>query len=251
MKAQLGMHDEQTSKEAPKVAPSIEEAPVTDRPASTKRKKNVWTEISAIEEAVISSYIDDASRPITVLTKRNNERVTIVLATNGHLQDELLDLEKQVEKLKNDRIAKMADVSNVGNHMRVTKDELNLVSQQLVEEREKRILEERRLREDLITLGDKIVTLDRERLRLEEARREEDKRSAYNDSIIKDLKGYVAQLVLQKAKFEVNDEFEVEERRGEAVVVRTSRPASSQKSHSADSPTSVRSRQASPKPIHT
>merc|ERR1711977_506668 len=71
--------------------------------------------------------------------------------------------------------------------------------------RTRRLHEEHRLRVHSLSIHDKLTTLSREKSRLEEQQRSDEKRIERNRQLIEELQQHVLQLQIRKAQFECLD----------------------------------------------
>lgn len=163
-----------------------------------------WADLDALETAVVAPYVAFTKLTDAQWLQQLGDNAQSVLHTNSQLQEELFKQEQMVRNLRRQLKVREQEYAQLQEQLLLGKSEQAQVEAKLRSVREQRVAEERRLRDQGVSLYNRLGSLAQENLRLEGQRHDEEVRIERNRSLLSDLRSEAARLEMRKAEFEGN-----------------------------------------------
>lgn len=170
-----------------------------------KGREQAWRDWRALEVVAVEEYVDHAHISNLEWLNRLNKKIQTVMDTNVELQEQLADQELLVRELQIEHAARLKEWKELEAELVKGKKQHAKVEAQHQEVHEQRISEERRLRDKDVALHDKLVSLTREKVRLEDLRRDEHQQMVKHEEILGKLQREMMALKLRKAEMDTGE----------------------------------------------
>lgn len=171
-------------------------------------RETEWKDTAAWETDVVRPYLEAYNCCQDKWLEIINRRSQVIMQTNSEMQVRLSEQMGILKSLRKELASKEAQWEEVQEQLREGKDRQAQAEEQLRELREARLAEEVYLRDRNVALHQKLMALTESQRRLEDQKREDDRRAARNKELLEELRFMKAKLELRKSEFEFADEFE-------------------------------------------
>eukprot|EP00443_Scrippsiella_acuminata_P010744 CAMPEP_0115267140 /NCGR_PEP_ID=MMETSP0270-20121206/51836_1 /TAXON_ID=71861 /ORGANISM="Scrippsiella trochoidea, Strain CCMP3099" /LENGTH=276 /DNA_ID=CAMNT_0002683271 /DNA_START=57 /DNA_END=883 /DNA_ORIENTATION=- len=174
-----------------------------------RARESDWTAASNIGDMLVREYVEFAFTNSADWLRRLNERAQTVLETNAELQQQLSEQDMIVRSLQREQAASEARWKNVEAEMARRKGEHEQVEAQFRQMHAQRMSDECSLRDRGVGLHQRLASLSREKARLEELRRDEERQKVKLDDASTKLQQEMIALELRKSALEESSEADI------------------------------------------
>lgn len=176
--------------------------------AARRLRETKWKDQAAWEANVVKPYLEAYNCTQEEWLAIISRRCQVIMDTNSDMQTQLAEHEVVLQSLRKELSAKKQEWEVVQGDLSKGKERQAQAEEQLRELREARMAEEVHLRDKTVALHQQLMSLTQSQRRLEDQRRDDERRAAKNKELVDELKFMKAKLELRKAEFEIADEFE-------------------------------------------
>lgn len=173
----------------------------------TERAK-MWSDIRSVEDGVVDEFHDFARMSDTEFLQHLHKQIQSVMGTNQALQEQMRHQSSVIKQLENDRNRKEKEWADVQACLKERKEVQDCLETKLQEAHCARLAEERQLRDNDIMLRSKFATLTKEKTRLEDLRRAEQRQMVDLRQTIEGLQKEALSLRLKQAEYETSDDWD-------------------------------------------
>merc|ERR1740121_1101118 len=202
----VGLPDDAVMRQATDRLAALEEAAA--QAALEKRRKQRarwWSDVESVEDGIVNEHMSFLHMSDAAFVEYLQEKIDTIMATNVSLQGQLQHQSSTVKQLREERTSKQEAWEEVREDLREKRETEAAAEERLIEAHQARLAEERRLRDKDVTLYSKLASLTKEKFRLEDLRRAEQRQMAEHRTLIEKLQREAMSLKLQKEEFEGED----------------------------------------------
>jgi len=170
--------------------------------ASRRMREAFWKDAKEYEQYIIEPYLAHHNASPEQHYRNVLEKSHVIVETNSIVQEQLSEQILILKDLRQQCDARSQEWDVIQETLRNDKAAHDEKIKILLSLRTRRMQEERRLRIHNLSLHDKLTALSRDKSRLEEQHRNDEKRIKRNQKMIEELQQHVSQLQARKAAFE-------------------------------------------------